>query len=185
MNHAAQNPPTCQNDQWRFEARKTGNPTTNQTSRAENRNRRAAESQFTAELLENSVVNLTFDLAFPRPLGSATTVPIKTAKSPAAITVSEPTKPNSPSSAPPMKKPSPLSAFFDPVRRATHRKRAPSSPSGTTTSIALLALILVRSFAIPESACAAITYATDVARAHADCRKASMIRAPICSSKPP
>ena len=58
-----------------------------------------------------------------------------------------------------MKKPTPFSAFLEPVRRATHLNSAPSSPSGTTTLIALLALILVRSLAIPESACAAITYA--------------------------
>src|ERR1700685_2732571 len=139
------------------EARNTGNPTTNQTSRAENKNSRAADSQFTATLLENKVVNLTLDLAFPIALGSAATVPSSTIASPAAIARRDPTKPNAVRRAAPRKKPAPLSAFLDPVRRATHLKRAPSSPSGTTTLIALLALILVRSLAIPESACAAMT----------------------------
>src|SRR5215469_511180 len=132
-------------DQPSVEARKTGKPTTNQTSRAENRNSRAAESQFTAGLFENRAVNLTFDLALPIPLGSATTVPIRTIKRPAAIAASEPTKPSAVSRAAPMKNPAPLSAFFEPVSRATHLNSAPSSPSGTTTLIALLALIFVRS----------------------------------------
>src|ERR1022692_1939823 len=71
-NHAAEKAPTCQNDHPSVEARKTGSPTTNQTSRALKRKSRAAESQFTAGLLENSLVNFTLDFAFPIPLGRAT-----------------------------------------------------------------------------------------------------------------
>ena len=65
--------------------------------------------------------------------------------------------PTSVSSRPPRKKPTPLSAFFEPVRIATQRKSDDPSPSGTTSLTALLELILVRSLAMPESACAAIT----------------------------
>ncbi len=65
--------------------------------------------------------------------------------------------PKSVSSTPPRKKPTPLSAFFDPVRIATQRKSEDWSSSGTTSLTALLELILVRSFAMPESACEAIT----------------------------
>ncbi len=54
----------------------------------------------------------------------------------------------------------PLSAFFDPVRRATQRYRADSSPSGATSLTALFELILVRSLATPESAWETITYGT-------------------------
>jgi len=66
--------------------------------------------------------------------------------------------PTSVSRRPPRKKPTPFSAFFDPVRIATQRKRASFAPSGTTSLTALFELIFVRSFAIPESACEAITY---------------------------
>ena len=76
---------------------------------------------------------------------------------PAAIANSEPRNPSASSRTPPRKKPTPLSAFFEPVRIATHLKSAESAPSGTSTLIALFALILVRSFAMPDSACAAIT----------------------------
>src|SRR5215469_2194735 len=127
MNQDATNAPTCMKDQPSVEARKTGKPTTNQTSRAENKNSRAADSQFTAGLFENRVVNLTFDLAFPIPPGNAATVPSRTINRPAAIATSEPTKPSAVSRAAPMKKPAPLSAFFEPVRRATHLNSAPSS----------------------------------------------------------
>jgi hypothetical protein len=53
-----------------------------------------------------------------------------------------------------------LSAFFDPVSAATQRYSAPWRASATSSLMLLLALILLRSFAIPDSACAAITQAT-------------------------
>ena len=55
-----------------------------------------------------------------------------------------------------MKKPTPLSAFFEPVRIATMRNSAPT-PSPATNLTALFELILVRSLATPDSACTAIT----------------------------
>ena len=61
------------------------------------------------------------------------------------------------SSAPPRKKPTPFSAFFDPVRIATQRYSEDWSFSGTTSLTALLELILVRSLATPESAWEAMT----------------------------
>ncbi len=51
----------------------------------------------------------------------------------------------------------PLIAFFEPVSSATQRYSCPAASSGTTSLIALLELIFVRSFAIPDNACAAIT----------------------------
>ena len=48
-------------------------------------------------------------------------------------------------------------AFLLPVRIATHLKRAPSAFGDTTSLIALLELILIRSLATPERACEAIT----------------------------
>src|SRR6266851_6855085 len=157
MNQEAAKAPTCQKDYPSVEARKTGRPTTNQTSRAPKRKSLAADNQLTAGLLEKSVVNLTLVFALPRPAGRDSTVPIRTALSPTAIAANEPINPSAVRRTPPMKKPAPLRAFLDPVRRATHLNSAPSSPSGTTTLMALLALILVRSLAIPDSAWAAIT----------------------------
>src|SRR5579871_3827395 len=115
MNQAATNAPTSMNDQPRVEAKKTGKPTTNHTSRAENKNSRAAESQLMAALFDSRVVNLTFDLALPIPLGSAAAAPTSTSTRPSAIATSDPTKPSAVSSAAPIKNPAPFSAFFDPV----------------------------------------------------------------------
>ena len=86
-------------------------------------------------------------------------------------------KPTTVSRRPPRKKPTPLSAFFEPVRIATQRKSASDAPSGTTSLTALLELIFVRSFAMPDSAWAAITYGTTSQRVghereHARARRA-------------
>src|SRR5664279_102766 len=64
------------------------------------------------------------------------------------------------SSRPPRKKPTPFSAFFDPVRIATQRYSEDWSFSGTTSLTALLELILLRSFATPDRAWEAMTYGT-------------------------
>ena len=137
--------------------RNTGRPTTNQTSRAPKRKSLAADSQFIAGLLEKSAENVTFFFERPRSDGKATTVPRSTATSPAAIAMSAPMKPRDASKTLPTKKPAPLRAFFEPVSRETHLKSAPSAPSGTTTLMALFALIFVKSLAMPDSAWAAIT----------------------------
>ena len=98
--------------------------------------------------------------ALPRSARSVSTLPIHTSASAAAIAATAPRKPASSSSAPPRKKPAPLSAFFEPVSTATQRYSAPSASAGTSSFTALLALILLRSLAMPESACAAITHGT-------------------------
>ena len=91
--------------------------------------------------------------------GNITDAAISTASNAPAITTSPPANPATLNKNPPRKKPQPFNAFFDPVSSATHRNSAPrpSSPVGTSTLIALFALIFVRSFAIPDNACAAMT----------------------------
>mgnify|MGYP003302600088 CR=1 FL=1 len=71
-----------------------------------------------------------------------------------------PWKPSPRSNRPPRKKPRPFIAFFDPVSPATQRKSLPSGPPSTTSLMELLALILLRSLAIPEMACAHISQTT-------------------------
>ena len=137
--------------------RNTGTPTTNHTSRAPKRKKRAAESTFTSGLLESSPRKAAFAFARPSSRGSVASVSSHTAASAAAIAHSAPRKPSSDSSSPPRKKPAPLSAFFEPVSSATHLKSAPSASGGTSTLMELFALILVRSFATPLSACVPIT----------------------------
>ncbi len=107
-------------------------------------------------------------------------LPIHTSASAAAIAATAPRNPASSSSAPPRKKPAPFSAFFEPVSAATQRYSAPSAPAGTSSFTALLALILLRSFAMPESACAAITHGTVSAAAGTS----SIASATICSPSP-
>ena len=86
------------------------------------------------------------------------------------------------SSRPPRKKPTPFSAFLEPVRIATQRNSVSDRHRGTTSLTALLELIFVRSFAIPESAWAAITYATI---SHDWGAKASIERATSWVESPP
>jgi hypothetical protein len=138
-------------------ARKTGTPTTNQISRAPNRKNRAAESTLTSRLFENMWLNFAFPLALPISRGSEAVENTSVSKIPEAIASSELRNPSPSSNTPPRKNPTPLSAFFDPVRTATHLKSDDSAPAGTSTLIALFALILVRSLAMPDSACALIT----------------------------
>ena len=115
---------------------------------------------FTARLFENICVNWPLRFGVPSvPRIIVSTAAIAVTTSPMSIN-SACWKPTSVSSRPPTKKPTPLSAFFEPVRIATHRNRASDAPSGTTSLTALLELIFVRSLAMPESAWAAITYGT-------------------------
>ena len=69
-------------------------------------------------------------------------------------------KPTLPSKAPPMKNPTPFKVFLEPVNNATARYKLALWLLGASNLTALLALILLRSLAIPESAWAAITHAT-------------------------
>ena len=93
----------------------------------------------------------------------STKVPSKARLRPAAIAATEPAKPRVAKSTPPRKKPTPLRAFLEPVRIATHWKSwccpwpGSPDPSGTTALMALFAPILLRSLAMPLIAWAAIT----------------------------
>ena len=104
--------------------------------------------------------NFGLSLALPRSALEQDRLASQTSASTAAITGHRRREPNSVSSAPPRKKPTPLSAFFDPVSTATQRYSAPGWSSGTSSLMLLLALILFRSLAMPDSACAAITQGT-------------------------
>ena len=137
--------------------RNTGTPTTNQTSREANRKIRAPASTLTARLLENICVNLADRFGVPRSPRISARVPSKADRTSPASISSAVWNPTVLSSRPPRKKPTPFSAFFEPVRTATHLYSAPGVSSGTTSFTALLELILVRSLAMPESAWATIT----------------------------
>ena len=101
---------------------------------------------------------------FIRPISpGSTSVITKANPRPAAISPTAWLKPKAVSSTPPRKKPTPLRAFFEPDRIATHLNScfwprcSSSGVSGTTVLMALLALILLRSLAMPLMACATIT----------------------------
>ena len=85
------------------------------------------------------------------------------------------------SSRPPTKNPTPFSAFFEPVRMETHVNSAPGASSGTTSLTALLALIFVRSLAMPDSAWATMTYATT---SHDSGTRPSIASATSCVARP-
>ncbi len=87
-------------------------------------------------------------------------------------------------SAAPRKKPSPFTAFFDPVSAATQRKRPPSS-FGARSFTADFEDILARSFATPDTPCTAITKATEAATPQPGSSCASATSAPIWSASPP
>ena len=82
----------------------------------------------------------------------------KAKQSPKPIIPTALLNPNNLYKSPPKKKPTPLRAFLDPVKIATHLKSCfwpvslPLFVSGTTVLTALLALILFKSFAIPLTA---------------------------------
>ena len=155
-------PPTSQYFQPRAACRNTGRATTNQTSRAPKRKKRARERTLMPFDLENRAVMAGF--SFMRPISPGSTRVIRKERNrPAAMAPTAALKPILVSSNPPMKKPTPLRAFLEPVRIATHwnswfspRLGSPGV-SGTTVLMALLALILLRSLAMPLIAWATIT----------------------------
>ena len=98
----------------------TGKATTNHTSRAPKRNRRAAERMLIALLLDRMSRNLGLALALPRSFFSRHKLAIHTKARTAAIANTAPVNPINASNAPPRKNPTPFSAFFEPVRIATH-----------------------------------------------------------------
>jgi hypothetical protein len=111
---------------------------------------------FTARFCEKIWLNFAFLFAAPSsPLISAT-APSSAASTSAPSIIRAGWKPTRLSSSAPRKKPTPLIAFFEPVRMLTHLYSRPCV-SPATSLTALLELILVRSLAMPESAWAAIT----------------------------
>ena len=180
MIHAAKNAPIHQTSQPSDSARKTGKAMTNQTSRAPNRNKRAADSRLMARLLEKMSRNFGLFFALPRSRLSSHRLSIHTMSSAPAIHATAWVNPSTASMAPPRKKPTPFNAFFDPVRAATQRNNAPCWSPGTSSLMALLALILLRSLAMPDSACAHITQAMV---SHA-AGSASINSATTCSASP-
>ena len=158
-------------------------PTTNHTSRAPNRKSRAADSRLIAGSFENTSRNF----APLRPAGSPCGINRATATRitarPAAIASTEGRKPTRASSEAPSANPSPLIAFFDPVRIATQRKRL-LSPSGTSSLTALFADILARSLATPDSPCTAITKGTETAIVQPGSSRERAASATTCSASP-
>jgi hypothetical protein len=88
---------------------------------------------------------------------TAASAPASTTPRKAAISHSPPWKPSVDSSSAPTKKPSPFTAFFDPVSKLTHWYSAPWASFGTTSLIELFELILVRSLAMPDTPCTTST----------------------------
>ena len=121
MTHSAMNAPVCQNAQPSTVERKTGSPTTNQTSRAPKRNSRATESTFTARLRESRWLNFAFLLAVPRSPRIISEALTNASTTRPRITPTDAWNPISESSRPPRKNPTPLSAFLLPVSSATQR----------------------------------------------------------------
>ncbi|CAB4957329.1 unannotated protein [freshwater metagenome] len=112
--------PTCQNDQPITVRRYTGSPTTNQTSRDAKRKIRAPARRFTDRLLENICRNFADASGVPRSPRMKINVPARPAATRPAMHPSAAWKPMTVRSRPPRKKPTPLSAFLEPVRIATH-----------------------------------------------------------------
>ena len=124
--------PTCQKLQPSTLRRKTGRPTTNQTSRAANRKMRAAASTLTARSFENICAKRAPAVRRAR-ARRASAARTTTSGRPATSrpgSSSAGRKPTTVSSRPPRKKPTPLSAFFEPVRIATQRKSASGAVVG-------------------------------------------------------
>ena len=87
------------------------------------------------------------------------------------------------SSSPPMKKPAPLVAFFEPVNQATQWNNCPA-PCCVLALMALFEAVLVRSLATPAMPCASTTQVTDAAALQAGSSADSISNPPICSAMP-
>src|SRR5216110_138866 len=137
------NPPTSVNDQPSTPARKIGTLTTNHTSRAAKSASRASDSRLMPDEFDRTPENAAFFFAWPIAAGRKPRTNTSTANTPVAIAANDPRNPSNDRSKPPTKNPVPFSAFFDPVRTATHLNSPDSSPFGTRTLTALFALIFV------------------------------------------
>ena len=125
-------------------------------------NTRAAAIRLMARVLANSSRKLFDAFAFPRVRGSDSITPTSTTASMPAISHNAGRKPANCSRKPPMKKPAPLVAFFDPVNQATQRNNCPMSWVDEAL-IALFDEVLVSSLATPATPCASTTQTTDIA----------------------
>ena len=151
MTQTAMKPPTCQKFQPSTVYRKTGRPTTNQTSREANRKTRAAASMLTARLFENIWLNLAFLLAVPevalhQQRGRDQGGQHQSRQDEQGVAETDQVE----QAGRRRRSPTPLSAFFEPVRIATHLNSVDCASSATTNLMALLELIFVRSLAMPE-----------------------------------
>ena len=109
-----------------------------------------------------------------------TMLKINTTRSTIAMASIAPRKPIQESRAAPTKKPTPFRAFLEPVRMDIHLNKVDWALSATSILMLDLALILFKSLAIPESACATMTYATV-----SHCGSTSSIANAItCNNKP-
>src|SRR6056297_681366 len=131
-------------------------PTTNHTSRAPKRQTRAALSQFTFGDFDRISENFAPLRPLGRPGGMAISTATRIAVSTAAIASTAQPNPSVASSAAPIRKPRPFTAFFDPVRIATQRKSPPCAV-GARILTADFEDILARSLATPDAPWTAIT----------------------------
>src|SRR3546814_15451220 len=95
---------------------------------------RAADNWLIARLLETMSRNLGLAFALPRSRFSSTKLTSHTTARPAAMTAIAGAQPTVVSSAPPKKKPTPMSAFFEPGCEATQRYSPPCCQLGTSRS---------------------------------------------------
>ncbi len=158
-------------------------PTTNHTSRAPNRNIRAADNRFTSRDFDQTSRKLASFLPAGRPGGRNRATASRIAASTPAIARTAGTNPTSPSSTVPSRNPIPLTAFFDPVRAATQRNSVPSV-SGASTLTADFDDILAKSLATPDRPCTAMTKMTDAVTPQAGSRNARAPSAAICRASP-
>ena len=116
-----------------------------------------------AAFFEKIWLNLLLDFALPKPAGSKKIDSIKIKNKLPDKIPSAPRNSNCCNKNAPRKNPTPLSVFLEPVNTAIHLKSLAFVCWCLGNSVFTLALadILFKSLAIPESACASITYATD------------------------
>ncbi len=150
----------CQCDHCNCVDKNTGKATTNHTSLAANKNKRAADKQLICRVLENKTENFGFDLDLPKLFFSDNILSSQTIANATTMASTACWKPSKVSNKPPRKNPTPFKVFLEPVKTATQRYKLVCCSSGTNNLIALLALILFRSLAIPDKACAPITQIT-------------------------
>ena len=112
--------PTSACPHFNWACKNTGKAMTNQMSLDPNNRNLAIASKLIERLLENKSLNLGLFLPLPISFFKKITLSKKTANKPHIKHNRADLKPTVPSKIDPIKKPAPLSAFFEPVNRATH-----------------------------------------------------------------